>query len=587
METPTFTEKQFWRAMLKEQFVLFALYGFGIREYCAANPADNWWSDDVHWDICLQLDKCVKEWERVRQTGIRKPMKVAVCIPRGWGKSTIGCALDLWIQLRNPNTSEIISSYDEDKAKEFLGVNIAVMEGESQYGWFKELYGSWKPSEGSSARWTKGEVTHNRRTNRALRDPSYTVASVATGITGGRPDVFRTDDLVVEEKLSKIGNWIERAKTHMDSAEYAVKTNGLFLAYYTRYREDDVGGKIMLSEGVKEFASFGMLPRSKDAYKMGGPWHVIFYSCEDETGTKSTFPEVWPWERLKEIEAKDPRGYACQMLNEPSAVSYMPLKQHHIDQLWVPRSQVPLKECVRVLNLDTAFKYEDQVNRGDYNVIVDWALDSRYGIAHFMNGFRNNEWNSKEFMDALITYLKQLHGEGQWPLMITDERAAGGQKEQAFEQFLLGECRANGLPSPNYLPLKRSGQRTQKDENRVRTAVYAWLSGKVRLVEGANEVQALVYEMLHIGTSAHDDMRDAAADVFNPLVYRPYSGAGGLLETDQPRNERPYDELLWIPTADLTDDDRRRIYDNHFDQELHEESETEWDANPWQQALTH
>ncbi len=275
------------------------------------------------------------------------------------------------------------------------------------------------------------------------------------------------------------------------------------------------------------------------------------------------------------------------MLNEPSAVSYMPLKQEHIDQMWVQRSVVPLADCVHVINLDTAFKYEDQVARGDYNVILHWALDSRFGVAHYMNGFRNNEWNSKQFMDALIAYLKVLHNSNQWPMVITDERAAGGQKEQAFEQFLLGECRANNLPSPNYLPLKRSGQRTQKDENRVRTAVYAWLSGKVRLVEGASEVASLVYEMLHIGTSAHDDMRDAAADVFNPLVYRPYSGAGGLTDADQPRNQRPYDELMWLPTSQWDDDDFRKVYDETIGKQYYDKEglEEEWDGNPWQREL--
>jgi hypothetical protein len=176
-----------------------------------------------------------------------------------------------------------------------------------------------------------------------------------------------------------------------------------------------------------------------------------------------------------------------------------------------------------------------------------------------------------------------------WPSVVTDERVGGG-KEQAFEQFLIGECRAAGIPAPNYLALRRAGGTVgnQKDDIRVKQAVYAWLSGKVRLVRDAENAKHLRHEMLQIGVSQFDDMRDAAADIWNPLVYRPFLGTGGLDAKDQPQDTRPYDELLWVPSAQWSDDEMRKVYDEyHLDVALAQMELDDDGLNYWTKELYH
>jgi hypothetical protein len=109
-------------------------------------------------------------------------------------------------------------------------------------------------------------------------------------------------------------------------------------------------------------------------------------------------------------------------------------------------------------------------------------------------------------------------------------------------------------------------------EVRIKQAVYAWKSGKVKLLRGAQEVESLIYEMTRIGVSKHDDMADAAADVFHPDVYMPETAI--LVDDPSPSNERPYDQLLWVPAGEWTGDEARTMYDETIGRRVEEDAES-------------
>jgi len=541
----------------RRSFPLFARIAFGIRFYCAARPDDSWWDDVVHGKLCDWLQAHTLDWEARRAAGERTPKKLLICIPRGYGKSTlVTAAYNTWLHLRNPELVTAISSFDETKSIDFLRVIQATLSGDAAHGWFASLYGSWKPTDDRA--WRKEACVHAGRRNVGLRDPSFFTTSVGIGSTGFRPDVFCLDDPVVEEKLTKEANWIEKAKSHVDAARFSTKTNGLWVVALTRYRDDDVAGKLLLDEGVASWAETGMRPEEGD-WRPGGPWHVFFMSARD-AGERPTLPRVWPEERLAEAEAIDPMGFAAQMMNLPAEGAHMPVRKEHIDRLWVMPADVP--DDLRIsVHLDTAFKDKDKVGRGDYNVIEVWGHSvSGDGLAYYLDGRRDNTWGIEEFTDELVTVLRGLWKAETWPFIITDDRVLA-QATQAYEQFLLGATRAARLPLPRYLPLSRAGK---AKEARIREAAYAWTSAKVRLVRGANCVNDLVSEMRRIGISAHDDMADAAADVFHPEVYTPEAPGRG---TTAPVVTRPYDALMWTPTEQWTDEELRKVYDKEPEEE--------------------
>lgn len=542
----------------RRSFRLFARVAFGIRFYCEQRPDDRWWDDAIHGHLCDWLQEHTEAWEAKRAAGIRVPTKLLICIPRGFAKSTlVTAAYNTWLHLRNPELVTAISSFDEAKSIDFLRVIASTLSGEAAHGWFKALYGSWKPQDDRV--WRKEAFVHAGRRNLGLRDPSFFTTSVAIGATGFRPDVFCLDDPIVEEKLTKEANWIEKAKDHVDSMRFAIKTNGLWVVCLTRYRDDDVAGKLLLDEGVASWAPTGMQPED-DEWVKGGPWHVFFMSARDAIGDP-VLPAVWPEERLAEAEAVDPMGFAAQMMNKPAEGAHMPVRKEHIERLWVHEVNLP-EEMRYSIHLDTAFKDRDKVGRGDYNVIQLWSHSTDGdGKVYYLEGRRSNEWGIEEFTAELVGLLKRLYREKMWPFVITDDQVS--QKEsQSYEAFLGGACRAARLPWPTYLPIPRAGR---KKEVRIRSAALAWTTGKVRLVRGAREVESLVSEMRRIGISSHDDMADAAADVFHPEVYVPELGAGAV--GSPPPVERPYDMLMWVDPVTWNEEEVRKVYDEGLEEE--------------------
>ena len=539
----------------RESFWFFFLFVFGAFEYMKRHPWDAWVDMELHKELCDWLEKHVKEWEEKRNRGEREPKRLLVEIFRGGGKSTIGCALDLWIQVRNPELAEIISSFDEDKSKEFLGVSRVVLEGKNPYGMFTDLYGDWSPKSDERI-WAKDALVHTKRQNPSQRDFSFRTTSVSRGLTGSRPDVFRLDDPIVREKVITEGakghNWITKAREHLDSSRFAVKSNGLTIIFLTPYADRDVAGKCLTEEGIGSITC-PRLQLGKDKYRTGGTWHVFYLPVRDEKGD-SVLPGVYPNKRLEEMEHDDPDDFAAQMLCDPAAGKNNPLLQSDITNLWVPVHKIPPNLDVSV-HLDTAFKSSEKRGKGDYSVIQVWGHDRTNGQVYYLDGYRSNEVSSAEYTDQLVIMLQKLKVAKQWPFVVTDDKEIGG-KGGSYENFLLGACHRVGIPMPNYLPLSRSG--TKKIDQRILGVVYAWKTGKVRLVSGAPEVNHLVYEMTNIGTCANDDMADAGADVFHPEVYSPDPG---LLSGDIVVPARPYDELMWSKPGEWSLDEARFVYD--------------------------
>jgi len=532
-----------------------------VRQYCKANPRDNWLYEPFHRPLCDWLEQQVKAWEVSSMAGQRRKRKLLIEVFRGAGKSTIGCALDLWIHLRNPDVSEVISSYDEAKSQEFLSVNKTYMEGKSGHGYFKDWFGSWKPPL-DEREWTRFAVVHMRRTNPAIRDRSMAIASHKTGLTGDRPDIFRYDDPLVRERINPDGQHIRAAREHLDAVQFAAKSNALELVYLTPYTEGDVAAKILREEGVSELAATASPLRPDEFKRAKDGWHVYFCAVRDAKGN-SLLPNIYPDQRLKQMEEDDPDDFASQMMCRPSEGSHMPLSQKDINDLWL--ESYPAGAQVSI-HLDTAFKEKSRLDRGDYNVIQVWA--QRDGVTSYVWGWRDRRANAKDFVDKLVEILVVQKQRNEWPFVVTDEKAPGG-KQSMFEEFLYQALRAANLPPVNLVTFGRSG--TTK-EGRIRQAVWAWKAKKIRLLRGAPEVNELVYEMTHIGTSAFDDMADAAADAVHPEVFRPFLGMSDAGVAPK----RPFDQLMWNDPSDWSDEETREVYDELVEKDEEEEEHGAW-----------
>lgn len=551
---PLEAERELWADICRQDFWWFLNIAWGAHFYMDANPSDRWLTVRVHRPICEWFQGHVEEWERNRIQGIKDRKKLALIIPRNYGK-TVGYtkAGSLWAQVRNPDLSSYIGSEVLTKAMDFLRPIKNVLQGDDAYAWFPWLYGSWYSPDRI---WTHGTVVHSARKITGRSEPSFGTWGVEGGITGAHPDWGVLDDPLSEEKIKESGNWIATVNQSVAALRPAFRTDSFFMLSLTRYRDNDVAGTYLRLEGVRSWSGHpspdtdGMEPRED------GVWHVYFLQAYD-SGGDATLPEVWPVKQLREYESAHPAEFAAQMMNEPGSGEHMELTAEQVAQLWVNKEHVP-DHLILTLHMDTAFKTNKTRGSGDESVFQLWGHDPRgNGDVYYLEGYGSNKWRIEEFTDEIVKLAQRLRKEGKRIRMMTDDRSVGG-KEGAWENWFISAFHGVGMKMPRLLPLNRQG--TNKLA-RMREAAGFWVDGHVRLVRGAPGADKLIHQMVRLGISSHDDWADAAADVFADDVYRPMLLGRKMSSNDRDVPRQPGDEVL---RPGLTNDEARKIYDHQL-----------------------
>src|SRR5712664_1310647 len=128
------------RDLCRKDFWTFFLYAFGA----GVNPkGKNWIEPEIHKPIATWFQKHVDEWFENRRYGRKEQKHLALLIPRGMGKTTMGQALQLWLHLRDPEMSSYTGSERTDLSQKILGGIKAVLDGSDPYALFPTLYGNW------------------------------------------------------------------------------------------------------------------------------------------------------------------------------------------------------------------------------------------------------------------------------------------------------------------------------------------------------------------------------------------------------------------------------------------------------------
>lgn len=544
VEWPREAERELWADICARDFWWFLQIAWGARFYMLSNPSERWLTERVHKPICEWLQARVETWEARRAVGEKERTKVALIIPRSFGKTvTATKALSLWAHVRNPDLSTYIGSEVLSKAVDFLRPIKTVLEGSDPHAWFTWLYGNWFSPERI---WTHTAIVHAARRATARSEPSFGTWGVEGGITGSHPDWGCFDDPLSEEKIKESGSWITTVNQSMAALRPAFRTDSFFMLSLTRYRDNDVAGTYLSLEGVRSWT--GHKPTDpRFAVRDDGEWDVYFLQAYDTNGN-TMLPEVWPNKELKSYERTKPQEFAAQMMNEPGSGEHMELTAEQVEDMWVNRADLP-NNLIITCHLDTAFKSNKTRGKGDESVMEFWGHDPRgTGDVYFLEGYGSDNWRIEEFTDELIRVAQRLKTHGKRIRLITDEREMGG-KTGTWSQWLTSQFHGAGLKMPPLILLNRAG--TQKII-RMREAAGFWVDGHVKLVRDAPGVTKLVGQMVRLGVSSFDDWADAAADVFANEVYKPMlnparnNPLGGAI----PRS--PGDEILkpYLSTPD-------------------------------------
>lgn len=551
---PLDDERELLADACRRNFWSFVCFGFGVKE----NPDGFWLDEKVHKPLCDWLEGIAAEWFAMRRTKDQRRFYILIDAARGSGKTVIVTkAFTAWLHLQDPNLSTVVDSVTKSKAEEFVEVLKKLYEGKDPCALFCWLYGKW---EGVDP-WTKSRFTHRAR-GISRSEASVETSAVEVGITGDHPDHLVIDDPITREKLRETGGWVQLANTHVGSLFPALKNNSLCILCATPYIDGDVVTNAIRLDGVKEVIGEGLPPEYRRYVSPSGKWHMYFMPAATEDG-RPLMPKVWPKAELEEYNRKYPADYAAQVCLRPGAGDQVPLTMEQIQDRLVERKVIP-RNLTFTIHCDTAFKDPKKMGMGDESVLQVWGHAPESGDVYFMEGYGSNKWRSEDFTDKLIEIVQRYKRGGKTIRGITDEKQIGG-KEGTWKILLQSAFSNAGMWMPPYHEVERRGT---KKVTRIAEAAGYWVDGHVYLCRDAPGLPNLMWQQSRIGISDHDDWADAAADVFNPVVYRPYRPIGA--DADPPTPQRPWDDYL--KTGRLNTDSMRAIYDR--------QEELEWTRGP-------
>jgi hypothetical protein len=557
----------------KESLWWFLNFGWGAREYLRAHPSEpQWLYKPIHHPYCAWLQHHILRWKALSiAQGEPEQYRILSLLPRGYGKtvSATKCAA-LWSHLDDPKMTTLIASATGDLSEDIMGSIAAIMEGAGDLGqssWFTWLYGNWK--QGSQTWKPKEYIKHGFRGADAVSEGSFEMTSAEVGMTGYHHRQHWWDDPIYANKLRDNKTAYLRSVLTAFNASYdALHANGLLALTCTRYLDADVAGRAMRDEGVATWSGmdcphmhlFDKVPFGR------GLWHVYFMQTENELTGEITHPRLWTRKKIDASKRRDAENFSGQQQNNPGSGEKAPLVESQIPFLYMSYPDFHwdvVEPRWATIHIDTAFKTDSNIREGDFNAIVVWLSDPRdNGVLYLDTDLirHSDEWREEDFNKELVKVCSELRRRRIFIRAITDEVEPGG-KSGTYKNRILGILRGAGfmLDEKQFVQLNRH---TDK-KGRIRTAAGHWAEGYVRILLHKNqknewivpkEVSSLVYQILKVNATQHDDLADAATDGFIPQLWMPPMHNPGI--PDGMRSNIPMqpgdDDLKWF-SGKLTD----------------------------------
>jgi len=515
----------------------FIALAWGTEAYFQKRKGEaRWLQPRVHLQLVTWLQFHLLRWLDQRSSGSDDRYYIGVVWPRQFGKTVIATkAASLWTHLADPDMSTLYFSATHPLSKSILGAVQEVISGKNKLSWFSWLYGNWRAND---RKWDGTECVHGYREMTSLGEPSFDTTGVEIGMTGYHHDQHIIDDPIYANKLREGGTYMNTVHTAVDACYNALKPNGLMMINATRYLDDDVIGRHQKREGISTWNGM-VCPNTAlfETVPMGhGSWHVNFWQTENEETSEPTLPEVYNKVKIRDHKKRDPEDFACQQQNNPGSGEHAPLVERQIHDIFCDYRVLrgyggAVVNPVATIHIDTAFKKKDSIGKGDDSAIVVWLHDERpNGLIYLdtANLKASNEWRAEDFHAELIRVCVNLRRRGIPIRCLTDESDGGG-KGDVYPSVLKAVLNGAGF----YIPIHQLNRQGTKKRSRIRKSAIHWAEGYVRILlerdcTCGQDLPALMCphwkkpplflklmnQMLRIDAVDHDDLADAAADVF-------------------------------------------------------------------------
>lgn len=399
--------------------------------------------------------------ERVERGEVDRLM---IFMPPRHGKSELASRkFPAWYLGRNPTKQVIAASYNSDLAMDF-GRDVRNMVNSSEFG---EIFPAVSLREDSRA-------ANRMNTNHG---GAYVAAGVGTAVTGRGADVLLIDDPFKdreeadsERRRQVVDDWFR------STAYTRLMPGGSIVLIQTRWHEDDLAGRLLEREGVRD---------------QGGEWEVLELPAIDKAG-KALWPDWYDVPALERIQASiGPREWSALYQQTPTAD-----EGTYFIRGWFKRWQ-----SLPTLHKYGTSDYATKDGSGDWTVHHIWGVDSQGDL------YLVDRWRGQTTSDVWIERQCDLIDQHR-PLAWFGEAGAIYRAVEPALQRRMRErkslCRMETLPSVSDKPTSARGFQARA----ARGLVY---------LPDTSEGEAVLDELLRFPAGRYDDEVDACSKIGRAL----------------------------------------------------------------------
>lgn len=324
----------------------------------------------------------------------------------------------------------------------------------------------------------------------------YYAIGVGGAVTGKGADLFIVDDPHSEQEAAlaefnpeiydKVYEW------YTSGPRQRLQPGGAIVIVMTRWGQRDLTAQVLRAQMEREGSD---------------KWEVIELPAILQNPERSIWPEFWPLEELKSIQAELPlpKWMAQYQQNPTSDVAAL------IKRDWWQRWEKPdPPQCdIVIASIDTAF---GKTERSHYTACTTWGVFRKEKDGESLqNLILLDAWKDKLSFPALKAKAKDHFDEYEPDIMLVEKKSAG--------EPLMYELRAMGIPVQEYTPVRGNDK-----ISRVNSITDIFSSGLVWAPD-KRWAEEVIEECASFPAGANDDFVDTVSQAL--IRFR----KGGMVAT--------------------------------------------------------
>ncbi|MCM8781736.1 MAG: hypothetical protein NC828_01600 [Candidatus Omnitrophica bacterium] len=458
--------------------------------------------------------------------------KVLLLCPRGWIKSyivTVGWVLQKFLRniVENRKAHFIITNATMPNARIFL----KKIKYNLQFNTLlKAIFADYLPDdmEEDSEHWTQDDIE--------IRGNTIELGSVEGNLISRHFGIMVHDDLVNLDNMlmtSKIIDWWKLAQSLLEA-------RGIEIIIGTRWEVTDLYGFI-IENFLQIPSSIKHELRERPFYEWhNGRYHLLSYSCwENPLEEKgSTFPTLFPEQRLKQIKEAQAEFFDGQYRNDPHSLTDSIFKKKWFCY-WYEHG-LPSRRITFML-VDPMGR---ETKQSDYMglVVADAGSDKKIYVRYAQRDKKTDVDAVRWIVQVALTYLPDMIGIEEYKYetfrdlieFIIPQMIAQGQVPKALREY--------AMRIPHYFVKLRHHNRPKK----IRIMNLTGWFEEARILLPPSGVNDLIDELLTFGRSERDDILDALAYILDIVAF--------------PSSADPPKELTPFQIASLSPEEREKQF---------------------------